>query len=223
MLSLQLASCKPSLVQAAAPPSASEPWDVLVCERSSTVSRQSCCAQELGIQTCVVSGGGSLAPHLDDFFEAAQLPVLNGWGMTETSPVITCRRLLPGVPSANVRGSVGYTVPGTRVRCAAAHLLLRNILLRVEADLRALNAYCCKLALLLKANESEFSLVSRALSDTAQYGSGTARQQLSTTTLFNLSRAAPQRVRCMTAVGLHATRSRRHVHLQGGQAGQPRL
>ena len=46
----------------------------------------------LGIMSTVISGGGSLAPHLDDFFEVLALPVLNGWGLTETSPVLACRR-----------------------------------------------------------------------------------------------------------------------------------
>lgn len=32
--------------------------------------------EALGIMKCVVSGGGSLAAHLDDFYEAAGLPVL---------------------------------------------------------------------------------------------------------------------------------------------------
>ena len=36
----------------------------------------------LGIRQAVVSGGGSLAPHLDDFYEAIGLPVINGWGLT---------------------------------------------------------------------------------------------------------------------------------------------
>ncbi|KAK9834180.1 hypothetical protein WJX81_006227 [Elliptochloris bilobata] len=67
----------------------------------------------LGIMKCVVSGGGSLAAHLDDFYEAAGLPVLNGWGLTETSPVLACRRLRAG---ENVRGSVGLPMPGTQVR-----------------------------------------------------------------------------------------------------------
>jgi hypothetical protein len=40
----------------------------------------------------VISGGGSLASHLDDFFEVIGLQVLNGWGLTETSPVLACRR-----------------------------------------------------------------------------------------------------------------------------------
>ncbi len=45
----------------------------------------------LGIRQGVVSGGGSLAPHLDDFYEAIGLPVINGWGLTvNTNP---CRRV----------------------------------------------------------------------------------------------------------------------------------
>lgn len=67
----------------------------------------------LGIRGCVVSGGGSLAPHLDDFYESIGLPILNGWGLTETSPVLACRRNLP---LENVRGSVGQPTPGTQLR-----------------------------------------------------------------------------------------------------------
>lgn len=103
----------------------------------------------LGVKTCVVSGGGSLATHLDEFYEVGAgcgmgwvallrpgmlvlacaagahphclcplgsppfpppwpqsigLPVINGWGLTETSPVLACRR---NAPRQNVRGSVG--------------------------------------------------------------------------------------------------------------------
>jgi long-chain acyl-CoA synthetase len=32
----------------------------------------------LGIRSCVISGGGSLAAHLDDFYESIGLPVING-------------------------------------------------------------------------------------------------------------------------------------------------
>lgn len=39
--------------------------------------------------------------------------VQNGWGLTETSPVLACRRLRAG---ENVRGSVGLPMPGTQVR-----------------------------------------------------------------------------------------------------------
>ena len=67
----------------------------------------------LGIMSTVISGGGSLARHLDDFYEALALPVINGWGLTESSPVLACRRDLP---RENVRGSVGLPIPGTAVR-----------------------------------------------------------------------------------------------------------
>lgn len=67
----------------------------------------------LGIMSTVISGGGSLARHLDDFYEALALPVLNGWGLTETSPVLACRR---NQARENVRGCVGLPIPGTAVR-----------------------------------------------------------------------------------------------------------
>lgn len=51
--------------------------------------------EALGIRKTVISGGGALAAHLDDFYEALGLPVLNGWGLTETSPVLACRRSQP--------------------------------------------------------------------------------------------------------------------------------
>ena len=39
--------------------------------------------QAMGIKDTVISGGGSLAAHLDDFFEVLGLEVINGWGLTE--------------------------------------------------------------------------------------------------------------------------------------------
>lgn len=57
-----------------------------------------------------VSGGGSLGIYLDDFFEIAGVPILNGYGMTETSPVIAVRRL-----DHNVRGTVGPLMTNTQV------------------------------------------------------------------------------------------------------------
>ncbi|KAJ9507060.1 hypothetical protein QJQ45_004659 [Haematococcus lacustris] len=67
--------------------------------------------EALGVRRTIISGGGSLAAHLDDFFEVLGLPVLNGWGLTETSPVLACRRAVQ-----NVRGSVGRPLPGTSLR-----------------------------------------------------------------------------------------------------------
>ena len=39
-----------------------------------------------------ISGGGAIAPHIDAFFEAVGIELLVGYGLTETSPVVSCRR-----------------------------------------------------------------------------------------------------------------------------------
>ncbi len=59
----------------------------------------------------VISGGGSLATHLDNFFEIAGIEVLVGYGLTETSPVTNVRR-----PWNNLRGSSGPAMPETENR-----------------------------------------------------------------------------------------------------------
>lgn len=40
-----------------------------------------------------VSGGGSLAKHLDNFYEVVNIPLLVGYGLTETAPVTNARTL----------------------------------------------------------------------------------------------------------------------------------
>lgn len=59
----------------------------------------------------VLSGGGSLAMHLENFFEIVGLDVLVGYGLTETSPVLTARRQWH-----NLRGSSGKPIPGTQIK-----------------------------------------------------------------------------------------------------------
>mgnify|MGYP006270799453 CR=1 FL=1 len=58
-----------------------------------------------------ISGGGALAMHVDGFFEAIGIELLVGYGLTETSPVLTCRRRW-----ANRRGSAGQPLAGTELR-----------------------------------------------------------------------------------------------------------
>eukprot|EP00897_Mesotaenium_endlicherianum_P006596 jgi/Mesen1/5965/ME000301S05096 len=65
----------------------------------------------LNIRKATVSGGGSLATNIDRFFEAIGICVLNGYGLTETSPVLTARK-----PESNTLGSVGPPLPGTEVK-----------------------------------------------------------------------------------------------------------
>lgn len=55
----------------------------------------------------LVSGGGSIADYLEDFYEIAGIEILGGYGLTETSPITHVRR-----PWRNLRGADGQAVPG---------------------------------------------------------------------------------------------------------------
>ena len=58
-----------------------------------------------------ISGGGALQPHVDEFFNYIGIPVLEGYGMTETSPVLAVRTW-----SNLVIGTVGPFFPHTEIR-----------------------------------------------------------------------------------------------------------
>lgn len=58
-----------------------------------------------------ISGGGSLARHIETFYEIINIPVLVGYGLTETSPVTNARTL-----DRNLRGSSGQPFPFTEIR-----------------------------------------------------------------------------------------------------------
>lgn len=57
-----------------------------------------------------VSGGAALPPDIDDFFKSAGLPILQGYGLTETSPVMAANKV-----GDEVTGVVGTIIPGVTV------------------------------------------------------------------------------------------------------------
>ncbi|WNG40210.1 long-chain fatty acid--CoA ligase [Archangium violaceum] len=61
----------------------------------------------------VVSGGGPLPERLNHFYNGVGVTVLEGYGMTETSPVLTLN-----ADTANRIGTVGQPLAGTTVRIA---------------------------------------------------------------------------------------------------------
>ena len=71
----------------------------------------------------LISGGGSLAPEITEFFESIGIPLLNGYGLTETTALTTAN-----LPWSRQRGSVGKPLHGTEVRLAAdAEVLVRGV------------------------------------------------------------------------------------------------
>jgi long-chain acyl-CoA synthetase len=58
-----------------------------------------------------ISGGGLMPPHIDRFFQAIGVPILVGYGLTETSPVISLRR-----ETRNVLGTIGVPIPEVEIQ-----------------------------------------------------------------------------------------------------------
>ncbi len=60
-----------------------------------------------------ISGGAPLPREIGEFFAALGLPLYQGYGLTETAPVLTVTR-----PGAERQGSVGRPLPGVEIRIA---------------------------------------------------------------------------------------------------------
>lgn len=62
-----------------------------------------------------VSGGAALDPELCRGFELLGFPLIQGYGLTESAPILTCNTL-----QANRIGSVGKAIPGVELRISGA-------------------------------------------------------------------------------------------------------
>ena len=72
--------------------------------------------QALGNRVRIVGcGGASLQPRLEKVFWAAGIKIINMYGLTETSPIITINRTEKGKAKL---GSVGMTIEGVEVKIA---------------------------------------------------------------------------------------------------------
>ncbi|GAB4121115.1 MAG: AMP-dependent synthetase/ligase [Sideroxydans sp.] len=66
-----------------------------------------------------VSGGAALAPEISRMFVGLGLPVVQGYGLTETSPIVTGNKLDNNFPD-----SVGQPIRGVEVKLGAQNALL---------------------------------------------------------------------------------------------------
>ncbi|PKN13194.1 MAG: AMP-binding protein [Deltaproteobacteria bacterium HGW-Deltaproteobacteria-4] len=71
--------------------------------------------------TLFVSGGAPLDPVLFDFWNALGFVVVEGYGLSECSPVLTANTL-----QRQVRGSVGTALPGVEVKIKDGEILVRG-------------------------------------------------------------------------------------------------
>ena len=67
-----------------------------------------------GKKKVLAAGGAALAPHVSRFFHSAGLLIHQGYGLTETAPLVTCN-----TSRDHRHGSVGRPVPGVEVRVSS--------------------------------------------------------------------------------------------------------
>ena len=72
-----------------------------------------------GNMRAAISGGAALPPEISRVFIGLGLTVLQGYGLTETSPIACANR-----PHDNLPDSVGTTIPGVEVRIGEANALM---------------------------------------------------------------------------------------------------
>ncbi len=92
---------------------ARQPWflGLLLWPVLNTLVAKKIMARLGGRMEIAISGGAPLPPEIAKVFIALGLPLLQGYGLTETSPVLTVNR-----EAANIPHSIGQALPNVRLR-----------------------------------------------------------------------------------------------------------
>lgn len=116
---LMIGKAKVAREQRNLPPTMAQKFILVICRRlvfNKIVQRLG------GRLRILISGGAPLSPMIAEFFLAAGVPIYQGYGMTETSPVIAVN-----YPEHNRLGSVGPLLPQLKLKIAAdAELLVKG-------------------------------------------------------------------------------------------------
>jgi long-chain acyl-CoA synthetase len=95
----------------AVPPSPWSAFDALAWPLLDKLAARPLLAQFGGRLRVAVSGGAPLSPAVARCFLGVGMPLVQGYGMTETSPVVACN-----LPADNDPATVGRALPGVEVR-----------------------------------------------------------------------------------------------------------
>lgn len=89
-----------------------KPWPKSICLRvANKLVFTKIHAKTGGNLRFFVSGGAPLNPAVHQFFESIGLPIIEGYGLTETAPIIACN-----LPEIRKPGTVGKALPSVQLR-----------------------------------------------------------------------------------------------------------